>query len=193
MTFISSIEIISSELFFQDESAIEKLVQEILQKWASTHAEDSSTANGCEEVEDVDAKLAKLLESNIKTNSAQRVHTDEERQLRSRILEEFGQVQVPDEAEFDGDQTVAVQGEFSRFWSPRHISKTLLGTTETDPDLVKNTNVQDVQALRKERREQSKLESQMKKDKDKEDRERQKKQREEKKDKRKTVKQERRR
>lgn len=152
----------------------------MLQKWSLTLQEtkaEEATAIKAQE-DDVETKLSKLLEANIKTNSAQRIYTDEERQLRSRILEDYGQVHVPDEEEYDGTEGAPMTGA---------------GGGEIDPDLVKNTNAQDVQALKKERREQSKLESQMKKDKDKEDRERQRKQREEKKEKRKTVKQERRR
>lgn len=119
----------------------------------------------------MDEKLARLLESNIVTNSVQRQHTAEERILRSKILAEYSQLSDP---EADEEDNVAAGGA-------------------SDPDLVRNTNVHDVQQLMKEKREQARMESQMKKEKDKEDREKQKKQREEKKEKRKTVKQERKR
>lgn len=62
-----------------------------------------------------------------------------------------------------------------------------------DAELGRNTNVEAVQQMMRERREQAKLESQRKKEKDKEDLKKQKQLREEKKEKRKSVKQERRR
>lgn len=74
---------------------MEKLVKEILQKWSSINesqgAAGASGNPGQSEEDDVDAKLARLMESNIKTTAKQREYTEEEKQLRSRILD-YGQV-----------------------------------------------------------------------------------------------------
>lgn len=77
-----------------DESAIEKLVTEILDKWSLTQTQIDKEAAAAAQVqlEDVDTKLAKLLEANIKTSDKKRVYTEEEQKLRSRILEDYGQV-----------------------------------------------------------------------------------------------------
>lgn len=170
---------------FQEDSALEQLVNEILSKWALTQDESGKEATAAAEakarLDDVDTKLAKLLEANIRTSDKKRIYTEEEQKMRSRILEDYGQ--LSDHGEEEDGAEGGVGGAAGGGG----------GSDGSDPDLVKNTNVSDVQALKKERREQSKLESQQKKDKDKEDREKQKKMREEKKEKRKTVKGERRR
>ncbi|GAB0088999.1 Coiled-coil domain-containing protein 43 [Sergentomyia squamirostris] len=121
--------------------------------------------------EDVDARLARLLESNVVTSTVQRRQTSEESQIRSKILAQYSQVPLSDEEDEGG------------------ASSTFNG----DAELGRNTNVETVQKQMKERREQARLESQKKKEKDKEDLKKQKQLREEKKEKRKTVKQERRR
>ena len=165
-----------------EDSALEHLVDEILSKWSLTqdHQDEAGAKDAANALaEDLDTKLAKLLEANIKTNEKKRIYTEEELKMRSRILEDYGQ--LSDHAE---DEDVAEGGAGGGGGE---------GGSDSDPDLVRNTNVSDVLALKKERREQSRLESQQKKEKDKEDREKQKKLREEKKEKRKTVKGERRR
>lgn len=131
-------------------------------------------------IEDVDTKLAKLLESQQIATTVQRQYTPEELRIREQILSQYSTVEFDDEYD-DGDDGVAT--------APAGAG----GTVPKDPLLVKNTNAQDVQQLAKEKREQAKLDSKAKKDKDKEDREKQKQLREEKKEKRKTVKGERRR
>lgn len=80
-----------------DESAIEKLVTEILEKWSLTQTQIDKEAAAAAQVqlEDVDTKLAKLLEANIKTSDKKREYTEEEQKLRSRILEDYGQVGGP--------------------------------------------------------------------------------------------------
>lgn len=80
-----------------DESAIEKLVTEILDKWSLTQTQIDKEAAAAAQVqlEDVDTKLAKLLEANIKTSDKKREYTEEEQKLRSRILEDYGQVGGP--------------------------------------------------------------------------------------------------
>lgn len=80
-----------------DESAIERLVTEILDKWSLTQTQIDKEAAAAAQVqlEDVDTKLAKLLEANIKTSDKKREYTEEEQKLRSRILEDYGQVGGP--------------------------------------------------------------------------------------------------
>lgn len=133
-------------------------------------------------IDDVDAKLAKLLENKHITPTVQRQYTPEELRVREQILSQYSTVEFDDE--YDGDP---YEGEGVA------AGATSTATTSTSSDLVKNTNFQDVQQLAKEKREQARLESKAKKDKDKEDREKQKQLREEKKEKRKTVKGERKR
>lgn len=122
---------------------------------------------------DVDAKLAKLLESQCLATAKQKEYTDEEKKIREAILSQYSQ--MTDEEE-EGEE-VAAAGDNHR----------------GENGLEKNTNVLSVQQAERERREQAKIESQRKKEKDKEDREKQKQMREEKKEKRKTQKGERRR
>lgn len=84
----------SLKISFQEESAIEKLVAEILEKWSLTKDETDkeAAASNQAQVDDVDTKLAKLLEANIRTADKKRVYTEEEQKLRARILEDYGQV-----------------------------------------------------------------------------------------------------
>ena len=139
-----------------------------MDKWKSCHEEDSGPIKTKLDVEE---QLAKLLENQKLTKAVQREYTEEEKRIKEQILSQYSQLS---EDEIEGDEEA-------------------VGATSNSSGLVKNTNVQDVHALAKEKREQARLESQMKKDKDKADRERQKQLREEKKEKRKTVKGERRR
>lgn len=123
---------------------------------------------------DVDERLVRLLESQKLATNEVRQYTDEEKKIREQILSQYSQTEIEDEFE-------AVESDGGE------------GGGATSKTLVKNTNAADVQARIKEKRENAKLESAMKKQKDKEDREKNKKLREEKKEKRKTVKGERRR
>lgn len=104
-------------------------------------------------VEDVDTKLAKLMESNsIPTAVVRQQHTAEELRIREQILAQYSQVELDEED--DDDETNAGAA----------------GGTSGDSVMQKNTNASDVAQLAKERREQAKLDSKAKKDKDKEDR-----------------------
>ncbi|KAG4066730.1 hypothetical protein HA402_012797 [Bradysia odoriphaga] len=159
------------------EDDIETILQTIIDKWeqCSPKVEEQPKV-----VEDVDSKLAKLMESNnIPATVTRQQYTAEELRIREQILAQYSQVEL-DECEDDDD----VGGGSGGGGGP--------ATTTSDP-MIKNTNASDVAQLAKERREQAKLDSKAKKDKDKEDREKQKQMREEKKEKRKTVKGERRR
>ncbi|CAD7086018.1 unnamed protein product [Hermetia illucens] len=151
------------------EDDLNNVVQEIIGKWDACQPKKEEVS--AKKVgEDVDAQLARMLESQKIQTTAPRQYTAEEMRIREQILAQYSQTSVSDGEE--GDEP---------------------SDEEAQLGLVKNTNVHDVQQAQKERREQAKLDSQKKKEKDKEDRERQKQQREEKKEKRKTVKGERRR
>lgn len=159
------------------EDDIEKVIGDIIERWQKSQ---TSVKTEPKEIEDVDTKLAKLLENKHITTTVQRQYTPDELRIREQILSQYSTVEFDDG--YDEDEGTEGGGGGSG------------GTSAgADPLLVKNTNAHDVAQLAKERREQAKLDSKAKKDKDKEDREKQKQLREEKKEKRKTVKGERRR
>lgn len=158
------------------ENDLENVIKEITDEWDKCQPEcDAAPA----EAEDVDTKLARLLETKHIATTVQRQYTEEELRIREQILSQYSQVEYDDG--YDEDD-VEVAGPSS---TATHDN--------SDPLLMKNTNAADVAALAKERREQAKVDSKAKKDKDKMDREKQKQLREEKKEKRKTVKGERKR
>nr|CAD7265135.1 unnamed protein product [Timema shepardi] len=119
--------------------------------------------------DDMDVRLAKLLESQPRPTTVQRTYTEEERKIREAILAQYSQMSDEEESGVGNEAEPKENG------------------------MMKNTNASVVQQAEKEKREKSKLDSQKKKDKDKEDRERQKQQALDKKEKRKTQKGERRR
>ncbi|XP_018577838.1 coiled-coil domain-containing protein 43 isoform X1 [Anoplophora glabripennis] len=119
--------------------------------------------------EDVNNKLAKLLESQSLAITKQRQYTEEERKIREAILSQYSQMTD------DEDENEEKNG------------------TVDENRIEKNLNAQTVLQAEKSKREQARIESQKKKEKDKEDREKQKQLKEEKKEKRKTVKGERKR
>lgn len=165
--------------FVLQEDDLEIVTKEIIDEWEKCQPNDAAgTANG---IEDVDAKLARLLETKHIATTVQRQYTEEELRIREQILSQYSQVEYDDGYEDEADEAAA---------GP---SASGLTHNSNDPLLMKNTNAADVAALAKERREQAKIDSKAKKDKDKLDREKQKQLREEKKEKRKTVKGERKR
>ncbi|XP_049882989.1 coiled-coil domain-containing protein 43 [Pectinophora gossypiella] len=141
-------------------------VAEILEKWESCKPKEEDCPKPAT---DVDLQLTKLLESQSLATTTRREYTDEEKKIREAILSQYSQ--LPDTEE----------------------SEVLEGEVAEGNDLVRNTNVSDVAAAARERREQARLDAQRKKEKDKEDREKQKQLKEEKKEKRKTQKGERKR
>lgn len=165
-------------MHFQEDD-IEQLISDIIDRWDQSRPQADVEVKV---IEDVDTKLAKLLEGQQLATTVQRQYTPEELRIREQILSQYSTVEFDDEYD-DGDDGVAIAS----------VAPGAAATSTNDPLLVKNTNAHDVQQLAKERREQAKLDSKAKKDKDKEDREKQKQLREEKKEKRKTVKGERRR
>lgn len=152
------------------------MIKEITNEWDKCQPESDAAPT---EAEDVDTKLARLLETKHIATTVQRQYTEEEQRLREQILSQYSQV------EYDDEYDEEIDGAAGPSSAATHENK--------DPLLVKNTNAADVAALSKERREQAKIDSKAKKEKDKMDREKQKQLREEKKEKRKTVKGERRR
>ena len=150
---------------------ISKHVTEILTAW-SDWLPVKEVAALKEPVEDVDVRLARMLESQSLPTTTQKSYTEEERRIREAILAQYSQ--MPDEENSEGD------GEEE-------------GASGGDCGIEKNTNAAAIVLQEKEKRERAKLDSQKKKEKDKEDREKQKQLKEEKKEKRKTQKGERRR
>ncbi|CAB0028953.1 unnamed protein product [Trichogramma brassicae] len=151
-----------------------KHVNEILEAWAKMNQPIETPIDNTPK-EDVDVRLARLLESqSLATTSHKNHYTEEDKKIRDAILAQYSQ--MSDDNESDGD-------DFEEGG----------GGGGGSSGLEKNTNVANIIQAQKERREQAKLESMKKKEKDKEDREKQKIMKEEKKEKRKTVKGERRR
>ncbi|XP_003396079.1 coiled-coil domain-containing protein 43 [Bombus affinis] len=150
---------------------ISKLVTEILKVWAECLPVEEVGAPKVP-VEDVDVRLARMLESQSLPTTTQRSYTEEERRIREAILAQYSQMSEEENSEGDGEEDGANGG---------------------DCGIEKNTNTAAIIQQEREKREKAKLESQRKKEKDKEDREKQKQLREEKKEKRKTQKGERRR
>lgn len=164
------------------EDDLEHVIKEIIDEWEKCQPNKDAAAGGTSNgIEDVDAKLARLLETKHITTTVQRQYTEEELRIREQILSQYSQVEYDDG--YDDENDDAAAGSSTN--STTHNSN--------DPLLMKNTNAADVAALAKERREQAKIDSKAKKEKDKLDREKQKQLREEKKEKRKTVKGERKR
>ncbi|KAI4464680.1 coiled-coil domain-containing protein 43 [Holotrichia oblita] len=131
----------------EDESNITQICQEIIEMWLKFKPKEPlQTVNSL----DVDAKLAKLLESQCLATTKQKEYTDEEKKIREAILSQYSQMSDDEEENVE----VAAAGDAHK----------------SENGLEKNTNVLSVQQAEKERREQAKLESQRKKEKDKEDR-----------------------
>ncbi|KAK7864277.1 hypothetical protein R5R35_009537 [Gryllus longicercus] len=144
--------------------------REIMDKWQNVGQGQAHSKESAEVVEDVDVKLARLLESQARPTTVQRTYTEEERRIREAILAQYSQMSDQEEEE-------PAEGE----------------SKEKESGLARNTNAAVVAQAEKEKREKAKLESQRKKEKDKEDREKQKQMQQEKKEKRRTQKGERRR
>lgn len=146
-------------------------VAEILKAWTQwLPAEGLENATGPSE--DVDVRLAQLLESQSLPTTTQKSYTEEERRIRESILAQYSEMPDQEESDCEGVEE---------------------GASGTENKIEKNRNAASIVQLEREKRERAKLESQKKKEKDKEDREKQKQMKEEKKEKRKTQKGERRR
>lgn len=158
------------------------MIKEIIDEWEKCEPKSDAAPT---KSEDVDAKLARLLENKHITTTVQRQYTEEELRIREQILSQYSQVEYDDGYDEENNEAAGPSTGGGGGGGGTHDGP--------DPLMMKNTNAADVAALAKERREQAKIDSKAKKDKDKSDREKQKQLREEKKEKRKTVKGERRR
>lgn len=132
---------------FQDDN-ISKLVTEILKAWAECLPAEEVSAPKVP-VEDVDVRLARMLESQSLPTTTQRSYTEEERRIREAILAQYSQMSEEENSEGDGEEDGASGG---------------------DCGIEKNTNTAAIIQQEREKREKAKLESQRKKEKDKEDR-----------------------
>lgn len=126
---------------------IGKHVAEILSAWAEWSPVQVSAAPA--PTEDVDVRLAKMLESQSLPTTTQRSYTEEERRIREAILAQYSQMSDEDNSEGDGEEDGASGG---------------------DCGIEKNLNAATIIQQEREKREKAKLESQKKKEKDKEDR-----------------------
>ncbi|CAD6215679.1 GSCOCG00012275001-RA-CDS [Cotesia congregata] len=152
------------------ENDIDSHVSEILGSWNEFFSKVTSDAED-DPVEDVEVRLARMMESKNLPTVAKKSYSAEDRKLRDAIIKKYGEVaEGKSDEDEDGDEE-----------------------NGSETELEKNMNAATIVQQEKEKRERTKLESQKKKDKDKEDREKQIKLREEKKEKRKTQKVERRR
>ncbi|XP_043496239.1 coiled-coil domain-containing protein 43 [Polistes fuscatus] len=166
------IEALESILAGITEDNISKHVTEILSAWAEWLPKEA-VASPNVPAEDVDVRLARMLESQSLPTTTQKSYTEEERRIREAILAQYSQMSDEADSEGDGEEEGAGGGK--------------------EIGIEKNLNAANIVQQLKERREKAKLESQKKKEKDKEDREKQKQLKDEKKEKRKTQKGERRR
>lgn len=142
------------------EDDIETILQTIIEKWQQCNPKVEEQPKV---VEDVDTKLAKLMESSsIPTTVIRQQYTPEQLRIREQILAQYSQVEL-DECE---DDDVPIGGGGGGGGGGAGAGT----TTTSDPIMMKNTNASDVAQLAKDRREQAKLDSKAKKDKDKEDR-----------------------
>ena len=109
-------------------------------------AEEIATATA--PVEDVDVRLARMLESCSLPTTIQKSYTVEERRIREAILAQYSETVDEEGSEDEGEEEVA----------------------SSDVGLEKNMNAATIAQQGREKRERAKLESQKKKEKDKEDR-----------------------
>lgn len=99
--------------------------------------------------EDVDVRLARMLESQSLPTTVQKSYTEEEKRIKNAILAQYSE--MPDEENSEGN------GEED-------------GASGGDCGIEKNLNAATIVQQEREKREKAKLESQKKKEKDKEDR-----------------------
>lgn len=124
-------------------------VGEILEAWAKWKPNEPETASVAP-AEDVDVRLARMLESQCLPTTSQKKYTAEEKRIREAILAQYSQMSDEDADDGRSGEEGAVM--------------------EKNSGLEKNTNVSNIVQLEKEKREKAKLDSQKKKEKDKEDR-----------------------
>lgn len=146
--------------------------QEILSKWQNFRGIKKAAEEAVPAM-NVEDRLAQLLEPTKQDLIKQKEYSAEDKKIREAILTQYAQ--TSDHEDDYEDELEASQPESS------------------GPSLYKNLNAATVAQAEKAKREQAKIDSQMKKEKDKADREKHKQMVQEKKEKRKTQKGERRR
>jgi len=130
------------------EDNVSNHVAEILNAWAEwLPAEEIAAAPA--PMEEVDVRLAKMLESQSLPTTTQRSYTEDERRVREAVLAQYSQMSDEDNSEGDGEDD---------------------GASSRDCGIEKNLNAATIIQQEREKREKAKLESQKKKEKDKEDR-----------------------
>ncbi|XP_043271123.1 coiled-coil domain-containing protein 43 [Venturia canescens] len=145
-------------------------VAEILAAWVEwLPSEDLASAAAPRE--DVEIRLAKMLESQSLPTTTRKSYTDDEKRIREAILAQYSEMADEEGSDEEGEEEVA----------------------GADCGIEKNMNAAMIVQQERGKREKAKQDSLKKKEKDKEDREKQKQLKEEKKEKRKTQKGERRR
>ncbi|KAL3282918.1 hypothetical protein HHI36_006076 [Cryptolaemus montrouzieri] len=143
----------------QNAADLSRIKNDILEKWnLYTKVKEPPPRDSSE---DVDVKLAKLLESQCLATTKQKEYTEEEKKIREAILSQYSQ--MTDDEDEDGNVNNSA-------------------SSEPKENLEKNTNAQMVANVEKMKREQARVDSQKKKEKDREDREKQKQLKEEKKE-----------
>lgn len=133
---------------FQED--ISKHCQEILTMWQTFHGKQNEAKAAANPI-NVEDRLAQLLEPTKQDLVVQKEYTDEEKKIREAILAQYSQTS-------DHEDDYEDEVEASR------------GPEASGPSLYKNMNAATVAQAEKEKREQAKLDSQMKKEKDKLDR-----------------------
>lgn len=132
---------------FKEEN-INQHVTEILEAWTKWLPQEESSSQ-VEPAEDVDVRLAKMLESQSLPTTSQRSYTEEEKRIREAILAQYSQMSDQEQSDGEGEEEA---------------------TGKNDSGLERNTNAATIAHQERERRERAKQDSQRKKDKDKEDR-----------------------
>ncbi|XP_065567563.1 coiled-coil domain-containing protein 43-like [Artemia franciscana] len=140
---------------------IDKVCDEIISQW-DVLMEVSQLKEEKKPLFDVDDRIAKIMEKQAQSVVSVKSYTEEEKQLKKSILAQYGEIS-------DGEITESEE---------EHEGK-----EDAAPDLAKNTNLEDVLRIEKDKKDKLRQEAFKKKEKDKEDREKQKKTQEERKDK----------
>nr|CAD7400596.1 unnamed protein product [Timema cristinae]CAD7434377.1 unnamed protein product [Timema monikensis] len=76
------------------ENDIPSHCREILDKWKKLSPTEKSVDENAKGGDDMDVRLAKLLESQPRPTTVQRTYTEEERKIREAILAQYSQVDI---------------------------------------------------------------------------------------------------
>ncbi|XP_013786408.1 coiled-coil domain-containing protein 43-like isoform X1 [Limulus polyphemus] len=154
------------------ENKISELCTEIMNKWTCMHQVSGNNAKQ-EKREDVDTRLAKIMEKQAQSVSSGRNLSVDEKKVREAILAHYSQV-----SDGEGSGTEDPGGCEGGAAAVGTISATVC-----DSFLVKNVNAETVLQSEREKRDKNKAEVEKKKAQDKQNKEKQKQQQQERKDK----------